>query len=93
MKLDLLPIRRPRLRSAAGGSPGSALVEDNDFAPGGRDPNVHILDLWQDFTNAEGTLKTALYSDGHLHLGPAGYEVFASKLKPVVEKLVGATTR
>ena len=51
-----------------------------------RDPYVHVLDLWSDFTNSDGTLKTALYSDGHLHLGPAGYEVFASKLKPMVEK-------
>jgi platelet-activating factor acetylhydrolase IB subunit beta/gamma len=53
-----------------------------------RDPQVHILDLGSDFTNANGTLKTALYSDGHLHLGPAGYEVLAGKLKPVVEKLL-----
>ena len=53
-----------------------------------RDPQVHVLDLWSDFTNADGTLKTALYSDGHLHLGPAGYEVFASKLQPVLETLL-----
>ncbi len=53
-----------------------------------RDPQVHILDLWSDFTNADGTLKTSLYSDGHLHLGPAGYEVFATKLKLLVDKLI-----
>jgi lysophospholipase L1-like esterase len=58
-----------------------------------RDPQVHILDLWSDFTNADGTLKTALYSDGHLHLGPAGYEVLAGKLKPVVEKLLKESNR
>ncbi|MCY2990198.1 MAG: GDSL-type esterase/lipase family protein [Planctomycetota bacterium] len=52
------------------------------------DPHVHILDLWSEFTNADGTLKTALYSDGHLHLGAAGYEVFASRLKPVVQELL-----
>jgi lysophospholipase L1-like esterase len=50
------------------------------------DPKVRVLDLWAEFTNADGTIKTALYSDGHLHLGPSGYEVFAAKLKPVVEK-------
>ena len=49
------------------------------------DANVHVLDLWREFTNADGTLKTALYSDGHLHLGAAGYEVFASKLQPALE--------
>ena len=54
------------------------------------DPHVHILDLWSEFTNADGTLKTALYSDGQLHLGFAGYEVFAGKLKPVVEKVMAA---
>jgi lysophospholipase L1-like esterase len=51
------------------------------------DSHVQILDLWSEFTNADGTLKTALYSDGHLHLSPAGYEVFASKLRPVVERV------
>jgi len=52
------------------------------------DANIRVLDLWSDFTNAEGTLKSELYSDKHLHLGPAGYEVFAAKLKPVVEALL-----
>ncbi len=46
---------------------------------------VHVLDLWQAFTNEDGTLKTALYSDGHLHLGPGGYEVLATHLKPLLE--------
>lgn len=53
------------------------------------DANVHLLDFGSEFTNADRTLKTALYSDGHLHLGPAGYEVFAGKLKPLVDKLLG----
>ncbi len=52
------------------------------------DANIQFLDLCKDFTNADGTLKTELYSDGHLHLGPSGYEVLASRLKPVVEKLL-----
>jgi platelet-activating factor acetylhydrolase IB subunit beta/gamma len=54
-----------------------------------RDPQVHVVDLWSDFTNADGTLKKELYSDGHLHLGPAGHEVFAGKLKPLLERLLG----
>jgi platelet-activating factor acetylhydrolase IB subunit beta/gamma len=53
-----------------------------------RDPQVHVLDLWKDFTNADGTLKTALYSDGHLHLGLEGYEMFSSKLQSLVERLL-----
>jgi Planctomycete cytochrome C len=52
------------------------------------DANVHVLDLWSDFTNADGTTKTALDSDGHLHLGADGYELYASKLQPVVEALM-----
>ncbi|MBM3891045.1 MAG: hypothetical protein FJ388_18180, partial [Verrucomicrobia bacterium] len=52
------------------------------------DPQIHLLDLWSDFTNADGSLTTALYSDGHLHLGLAGYEIYAGKLKPVVERLL-----
>jgi lysophospholipase L1-like esterase len=43
--------------------------------------NIRALDFWSDFTHTDGTLKTELYSDKHLHLGPAGYEVFAARLK------------
>ena len=57
------------------------------------DANVHVLDLWSDFTNGDGTLKSELYSDQYLHLGPAGYEALAGKLKPAVEKLMGTATR
>lgn len=52
------------------------------------DAQVHVLDLWENFTNADGTIKASLYSDGHLHLGPPGYETFASKLKPLVDLLL-----
>jgi platelet-activating factor acetylhydrolase IB subunit beta/gamma len=70
---------------------GKAVVDINNALDAlrlERDPQAHVLDLWGDFTNADGTLKTALYSDGHLHLGPAGYEGFASKLKSLVEELL-----
>jgi beta-glucosidase len=49
------------------------------------DVNVQVIDLWKSFTNEDGTLKTALYSDGHLHPGPDGYEVLAAKLKPLLQ--------
>ena len=52
------------------------------------DSHIHVLDLWKDFTNTDGSLKTSLYSDQHLHLGVAGYEILASKLKLVVEPLL-----
>jgi platelet-activating factor acetylhydrolase IB subunit beta/gamma len=49
------------------------------------DPQVRILDLAADFTHADGSLKSELYSDKHLHLNLAGYEIFAAKLKVAVE--------
>ena len=70
---------------------GKAVVDINaclDVLKLDQDPQVHILDLWKDFTNADGTLKTELYSDKHLHLGDAGYEAFAARLKPVVDDLI-----
>jgi beta-glucosidase len=70
---------------------GKAVVDINaclDFLKLDQDPQVHILDLWKDFTNADGTLKTELYSDKHLHLGDAGYEAFAARLKQVIAGLL-----
>ncbi len=55
------------------------------------DAQVRVLDLWTDFTNADGTLKTELYSDKHLHLGPAGYAVYAERLKPWLYIVLGRT--
>ena len=34
------------------------------------------------------TMNTSAYSDGYLHLGAEGYEIYASRLKPVVQKLM-----
>jgi beta-glucosidase len=47
------------------------------------DPNVKVLDLWADFTNTDGTLKKDLFTPDNIHLSPAGYAVYASKLKPI----------
>ncbi|MFN9913620.1 MAG: GDSL-type esterase/lipase family protein, partial [Pirellulaceae bacterium] len=44
-------------------------------------PEIELLDLYPDFTRADGSLKTELYSDGHLHLSPAGYEIIAARLR------------
>ncbi len=50
------------------------------------DAKVQVLDLWSDFTNADGSLKTDLYSDKHLHLDAAGYEMLAARLKPLIDR-------
>ena len=77
------------------GKPGNIIYQDVksintalDALKLDADAHVHVLDLWNDFTSPDGALKTAAYSDGHLHLGPTGYEIYASKLQPVLEKLL-----
>jgi lysophospholipase L1-like esterase len=58
----------------------------------GSDPHVHVIDLSKGYLNADGSLKAELYSDKHLHLNEAGYEVYASGLKPLVDNLLGNVT-
>ena len=49
------------------------------------DPKVKVLDLWPDFTNADGTIKKDLFTPDNIHLSPAGYAVYAERLKPVLK--------
>jgi lysophospholipase L1-like esterase len=51
----------------------------------GSDPKVKILDLTQDFLNADGTIKAELFTSDKIHLSLAGYEVYASRLKPLLD--------
>jgi len=52
------------------------------------DPMVHLLDLTADFVNADGTLKKNLYTPDAIHLTQeGGYELYAARLKPLVETL------
>jgi len=51
------------------------------------DPKLRVLDLWSDFTNADGTLKAGLFTPDNIHLTPAGYAVYAEKLKPVLRRI------
>lgn len=48
------------------------------------DPKVKILDLWSGFTNADGTIKKELFTPDSIHLSPAGYAVYAERLKPLL---------
>ncbi|PHX94709.1 MAG: hypothetical protein CK546_06335, partial [Pedosphaera sp.] len=52
----------------------------------GSDPKVHLLDLWSDFTNADGTIKTALFTPDNIHLSLAGYAGYAERLKPLFDR-------
>ena len=53
------------------------------------DPLVQILDINSDFMNADGTIKPELFADDHIHPNKVGYGVYASKLRPVLEKILG----
>jgi lysophospholipase L1-like esterase len=52
------------------------------------DQKVHVLDLTCDFAEADGRLKKPLYTD-MVHLSLAGYSIYAERLKPLVDSLLG----
>jgi platelet-activating factor acetylhydrolase IB subunit beta/gamma len=53
------------------------------------DPKVHVLDLWSDFTNPDGTLKKILYTQDNIHLSLVGYAAYAERLKPLLDRFFG----
>lgn len=54
------------------------------------DPKVRVLDLWSDFTTADGALKPGLFSADNIHLTQAGgYKVYADKLKLLLQRALG----
>ena len=52
----------------------------------GADPKVRVLDLTKDFLNADGTIRKELYTPDNIHLSPAGYAVYAERLRPLLQK-------
>ena len=57
------------------------------------DSKVTILDLWNDFANNDGTLKKELFTPDKIHLSPAGYAVYAERIKPILNKLHPVTIK
>jgi lysophospholipase L1-like esterase len=55
----------------------------------GADPKVKVLDLTKDFLNEDGTIKLALFTSDKIHLSLAGYEVYAARLKPLLDPTLG----
>jgi len=57
-------------------------------------PNVHVLPMWNDYVNADGTRKSNLFLADNIHLsqpdgsGNDGYSLYAAKLDPVITALV-----
>ena len=57
-------------------------------------PKVHVLDLWNDMVNADGTLNRGLFAPDNIHLTQAGgYQLYATKLKPVVDACLATTAK
>lgn len=72
-------------------APGNAFYEDIKKTNAALDPlqlerdeRVKVLDLWSDFVDASGNLKPDLYTSDKIHLSPAGYAVYAKRLKPIL---------
>jgi len=53
-----------------------------------KDDHVQVVDAGKGFYAADGTLNTAAYSDGHLHLSPVGYGLLADALAPALAKIL-----
>ena len=77
-------------------APGHAFYEDikkTNAALGAlkleRDPKVHVLDLWSEMTEPDGTISRELFQSDHIHLTQeGGYEFFAVKLQLLVARLL-----
>jgi lysophospholipase L1-like esterase len=53
------------------------------------DPRLQVLDLTRDLVNADGTLDKDLYTPDAVHLVPAGYDLYAARLRPLLENVLG----
>jgi beta-glucosidase len=54
------------------------------------DPKVHVLDLWNDMVDADGTLKRDLFTPDNIHLTQdGGYGLYARRLKPLIDAING----
>lgn len=54
-----------------------------------RDPKVHVLDLWNQMVDRDGRIKKELFIDTTHLSQSSGYGMYADRLKPIVEKLLG----
>lgn len=52
-----------------------------------REANVFVLDLWEDFTNDNGSIEKELFTADNIHLTVEGYNVYATRLRPMIEAI------
>lgn len=48
---------------------------------------VHVLQLWKEFIGSDGSLRAGLFTSDNIHLTPQGYDLYAARLKPLLEQL------
>jgi len=54
-----------------------------------RDPKIHLLDLWPEMIEADGTLRRGLFQADNIHLTQDdGYAFFAAQLQPFFARLL-----
>jgi platelet-activating factor acetylhydrolase IB subunit beta/gamma len=52
------------------------------------DPRVTVIDLWKDFTSADGSIRKELFTPDNIHLSPDGYAVYAKRLRPLISNVL-----
>jgi len=57
--------------------------------PAGQDPMVHLVDVHDDLVNRDGSLKALGFAADKIHLDLIGYEILATRLKPVLRRILG----
>jgi platelet-activating factor acetylhydrolase IB subunit beta/gamma len=82
----VLPAHAPGNRFYEDIKKTNAAIDGLDLAA---DPMVQVLDLTPDFVEADGTLKKSLFKPDNIHLSAEGYDAYAARLKPILEKLKG----
>jgi platelet-activating factor acetylhydrolase IB subunit beta/gamma len=50
-------------------------------------PKVFVLDMWNDFTTADGKINKDLFTSDNIHLSSAGYAAYANRLHPMIQAI------
>ena len=59
-----------------------------------QDPQVHLLDASPGMRDTDGMVKPGILAPDHLHLAEVGYEAYAQRLKPLIDRLLdGASAK
>jgi len=82
----ILPCHAPKVRFYEDILLTNAEIEKLNL---GADPKVKVLDLTKDFLNEDGNIKLDLFTSDKIHLSLAGYEVYAARLKPLLDPTLG----